>query len=133
MGSTGIYTTRSFSEVLGDEMNTNGYQILKSHMEHEPVCNKGELDSAVAYCAVRHPKGYVFGLVVTFTRMETKQSRCEEEVIFKLIDESEGPCYNNCPMNILSMLSPIPDDQEHIWANRWRDRCKSNNAISRPV
>lgn len=43
---------------------------------------------------------------------------------YKTMDETCGPCYNDCPKGILDLLSPT-DSQ---WANDWRKACYENIA-----
>ncbi|MBQ6128715.1 MAG: hypothetical protein IJI51_03555 [Lachnospiraceae bacterium] len=37
----------------------------------------------------------------------------------KIIEETCGPCEDQCPIGILKLLSPTDSE----WANRWRERC----------
>lgn len=43
---------------------------------------------------------------------------------YKDMDETVGPCIDNCPEHILDLLTPT--DQE--WANEWRQRCRAKIA-----
>lgn len=38
---------------------------------------------------------------------------------YKDMDETEGPCYYDCPKSIINLLSPTTSE----WANEWRKKC----------
>lgn len=42
---------------------------------------------------------------------------------YKDMDETEGPCFYDCPMSIINLLSPTEND----YANAWRRKCIENN------
>ena len=88
------------------------------------------------YLAVRHPEGYVFGCVVLvhYNRSDYFNFWHKE------IDESSGPCEDECPERILKLLSPLDEiygppfigpmkqyqsaPGQH--AREWRARCWAN-------
>ena len=47
-----------------------------------------------------------------------------DEFAYTDMDETVGPCYYDCPNNILNLLSPT----DNKWANEWREKCRENNA-----
>jgi hypothetical protein len=86
------------------------------------------------YAAVKHPEGYVFGLVVLIYLAP----RAEFNFGWKDIDESMGPAEDHCPQRVLDLLTPIdtlyPWDRHgdepsgRKWAREWRERCAANAA-----
>lgn len=42
---------------------------------------------------------------------------------YKDMDESMGPCYYDCPVSILNLLSETDSE----YANSWRNKCRENN------
>lgn len=119
MGSTGIITKKSFSEILLQEYNTADYTVIDHAMIREQPLN-GEMERAVAYCAIKHPDGYVFGMVVKFERIQVGYSK--EEVIFKAITEQEGPVFYDCPQHIGKLLSPLSELSYEGYAKSWREK-----------
>lgn len=45
----------------------------------------------------------------------------KNQLSYKDMDETCGPCYYNCPSTILSLLSPTDNE----YANQWREKCQS--------
>lgn len=41
---------------------------------------------------------------------------------YKDMDETCGPCEDNCPIGILNLLTPT----NNKWANEWRNACRNN-------
>lgn len=71
------------------------------------------------YAACRSKKSNeVFGLVVIL-------DRTKGEFGFKSMDESMGPFYINCPLNILDMLTPTTNK----YATKWREHCRATAAL----
>ena len=73
-----------------------------------------------AYTAVEHSSGYVFAGVTLldyrpkeFLNLGTKE-----------MDETCGPYYCNCPLDILNLLTVIPGD--YPYSERWRQDCFRN-------
>ena len=44
---------------------------------------------------------------------------------YKIISETSGPCYYDCPNSILTCLSPTTSQ----WAKEWREKCVKNNDL----
>lgn len=120
MGATGIYTKQSFEEVLRQEFHNCGYKILAKHYVKEEPLN-GELEEGHYYCALKHPSGYVFGCVITMVRVNHNN---REEVIYKMIDEGMGPCYYNCPEEVMNLLSPVNELPYPGYSLEWRNKQK---------
>mgnify|MGYP000115518253 CR=1 FL=1 len=55
--------------------------------------------------------------VVVLTRTDNKDYF---NFYYKVMDESMGPCYYDCPLSILKLLSPTDSE----WAMAWREKCK---------
>lgn len=74
---------------------------------------KGSLIGTTWYAAVRDDRtGEVFGMV-TLTSID------DGYFMVKEMDETVGPFYYQCPMNILKLLTPTDNEQ----ANEWRKNC----------
>jgi hypothetical protein len=92
------------------------------------------LDCAVdgfdaAYCACRAKDGTVIGVVVALEYIENEFYNFG----YKLMEESVGPDYYECPAHVLKKLSPLPPKPEEgpdIWeyARSWREGCEANLA-----
>lgn len=121
----------------------------KAEIEHELTSNwinikRGTLIGSVYYCAVEYTKRYkmdnngdripngkddyiiedipetertVFGIVCLTS---VRQEGFYKWFGYKLMDETEGPYYYDCPDSILKLLSPT----ENKIANEWRKACK---------
>lgn len=96
-------------------------QVLRSYafesdtVRSEVLAHSIQVVRGVAYLAVRcTPKakdGYTFGI--------------------KEMDESAGPCEQECPARILDLLSPLPEApaegrDPHEYARGWRQHCREN-------
>lgn len=94
-------------EALFDSVEEGGYQIVEKSI-------KGN----VGYCAVRHPKGYVFGLVALFAKDDIGYA-------IKLMDESVQPCHYDCPKKVINALTPLDElygEGEGKYARIWREQ-----------
>jgi hypothetical protein len=49
----------------------------------------------------------------------------DDEIYFKEMSESEGPCYHNCPKEFFKFVS-VPDSE---FAKEWRDECIKQNIV----
>ena len=100
----------------------NGKVDVKKEVE-EKIINgvdyevvKSTLKGAIWYGAVRNKKTQeVFGVVVK----TSVKNNSYYNFAYKLMDETEGPCYYDCPKKIIDLLSPIDSE----WANEWRKKC----------
>ena len=119
MGWTSFKTQDSFKEVFLKEINSDGYEVLLFNIVHEPPLNYN-VEEAVIYAAVRHPNGYVFGLVTKFQRDK------EGEVYFKFMDESVGPYNYDISPEVFKLLSPIEEifEDGSEYAKNWRKKVK---------
>lgn len=96
---------KSKEEALYDLLEGDGYHIVEKSI-------KGD----VGYCAVKHPKGYVFGLVALFSKQDIGYA-------VKLMDESMGPHCFDCPKKVLHALTPLDEmyaEGEGKYARDWR-------------
>jgi hypothetical protein len=77
------------------------------------------------YAAVRHQRGYVFGVVIRY-RMKYCSNRAFEpkyrEIWWRIIDESEGPTAYDMPARVFCRLSPLEDlgESPDGYAGQWR-------------
>ena len=125
MGWTSFYSEDSLELVVLKEVGAWGYDVMGHNMVRETHngTDPKDIENAVAYLAVKHPKGYVFGLVVLLNkRREFPGGR--DEVYYKEMDESQGPNYYNMSEEVFSLLTPIPDQGEY--SKEWREKVKSN-------
>ena len=104
-----------------EDLNRGWYEVLKSAMVGK-----------IYYAAVKALKKYdgnntidippeeqrVFG-VIFITSIDSKSYY---NFGYKDMDETCGPCYNDCPKGILDLLSPTTSQ----WANEWRQACYNN-------
>ena len=77
--------------------------IRREHFDGRPV----QVWAAIALTAGRNPR------------------RPDEAWGYKLMDETEGPCEDRCPLSILRLLTPT----DYEWANDWRARCYKRHGI----
>lgn len=85
-----------------------GYKVLAKSVKGNTV-----------YSAVKHPTGHVFGMV-TLLRKDR-----DGYLMVKDMDETMGPCEDECPMKIINMLSAT----EYEYALDWRERCRNHKNI----
>ena len=109
MGWTETYVGRGAKvnrkKEVEDSFDLKNFEVVKSAMV-----------GSTYYGAIRNKaKGNVFAIVV-LTSMRKGWFGT------KMMDESSGPCYYDCPKAILDLLSPT----ESEWANEWRAKCKEN-------
>lgn len=124
MGWTGIYTKKSFMEVFKEEYMEALYnqKILKvcefNVSDKEPEC----LEESEFYIACRRHNGTIGCNTIIFRRYDISKHRDKEEVVFKEMDEGMGPYINNCPIEILKMLSPVEQLEYPGYAKEFRER-----------
>lgn len=131
MGSTSYYTNgRSVKECILSEINCENesgkWEVIDSYQ-------KGGFAGAI-YMAVKRTysdgKSYIFGCVGKFYVNRGY-------ITTKIMDESCGPYYYDCPNRILNKLSPTEKESEI----KWRNKCRASNKaklgckfkISRPL
>lgn len=80
----------------------------------------------LAYAAVRHPRGFVFAVVI-----QIKYHRGYHNITYREDDETSGPVHATCPKRILDLLTPdqeMIDQHDHkpngYW-REWRERCRA--------
>ncbi len=83
-------------------------------------CQQNRTYYAAAQEMVDGVGGAVFAIVCKV--MWNPRSKTAEHFGYKDMDESMGPCEDNCPAHILDLLTPT--DKEH--ALDWRLRCRAN-------
>ena len=91
------------------EYNKDGYEVLKD-----------SLHGSVYYAAVKHPDDHVFGLVVRTSVDNNDYFNFK----YKDMPEDMGPCYYDCPMSILNLLSKT----DHEYALEWRKKCRAKQS-----
>lgn len=75
---------------------------------------KDALVDTTYYAAMKFTKtGEIFALVVL------TDTDCRD-FGYKDMDETCGPCYYDCPMSILDLLTPTDNE----YANEWREKCR---------
>lgn len=92
--------------------NCDGYTVIRS-------C----LKSTTYYAAIKHPKNYIFGLVVLTSIVNDGKFK---EFMYKDMDESMEPYYYDCPISILKLLSNT-DNENSL---NWRNKCKRKNSFN---
>lgn len=100
--SSGVFT-------WSDE-SPNTYKVLDS-----AFVNFSEFYAAVECINKQTGERRVFASITLVTLH--KDSR--NNICYKDMDESCGPCAYNCPLRILNKLTPTV----HEYANEWRERC----------
>jgi hypothetical protein len=108
-------------------LNRGYYEVLKSSMVGstyyaavKPLKKYGGRDENGNTIAIDIPKEEqrVFAVIfLTSTDMKDYYN-----FAYKDMDESCGPCHNDCPKGILDLLTPT----ESAWANEWRKACYEN-------
>ena len=83
-----------------------------------------ELESSEIYLAVRNLEGRIYASVIELTTLERAPNR--NEVIYRITDEDFGPHNYDCPIDILSILSPVDDCNEINYAKKWRENQRVN-------
>lgn len=103
-----------FQRQVGDD-----YQVLET----------GRSGRAI-YLAVRHPQGYVFGMVCLFHLAP----RSYYNFGYKDMDESTGPYEDNCPEKVYRHLTPL-EEMPHVneYSRDWRERVEANLAAKRAM
>jgi len=122
MGWTSYKSSKPFEIEFQGEFSRDGYQILAFNEVAQPSPTQGNdgVERSEIYAAIRHPKGYVFGLVVLFER------DAEGMLYYKDMDESVGPNYYEASeevMNALSKPEEFPNGDISDYAKNWRSEC----------
>lgn len=79
------------------------------------------MSDGVHYAAVKNAENGTVSAYVTL--IETKNG----EIAWKTMSEFEGPCASRCPKKILDALTPLTENDETLWAIRWREESESFN------
>ena len=122
MGSTGIYSKLNHADFFKEEIVPlfiqSEQEIIKyAHIGKIPL--NDELESSEIYLAVRNLDGRIYASVIELTTLERAPNR--NEVIYRITDEDFGPHNYDCPIDILSILSPVDDCNEINYATKWRE------------
>ena len=122
MGSTGIYSKLNHADFFKEEIVPlfiqSEQEIIKyAHIGKIPL--NDELESSEIYLAVRNLEGRIYASVIELTTLERAPNR--NEVIYRITDEDFGPHNYDCPIDILSILSPVDDCNEINYATKWRE------------
>lgn len=104
-------------ERLQQEGSTRGLKVLSSSCP----------GNRVYYAATQEMANGVGGEIFAIVCLVRWNPRDKEGYIFgyKDMEESMGPCEDECPARILDMLSPTDNKN----ALDWRARCRANNAL----
>lgn len=106
MGWTGVYNGRMTSKEKKEYLD-------KEYTFKDNVVIKSAMVGSTYYCAVRKSNGVVWaGVCLT-------QMHRDGEFRYKDMDETEGPYAWDCPIGILSLLTPT----EYEYAKDWRKKC----------
>ena len=113
MGWTGTYTTERSEDLVRREIEGGGY-------------NRVLADRGAKWWLVESVKtGTVFAVIALVKRRTVGYHGTE--VLTKLMDESEGPCYYDYPLAWLDRLSPT--DSEYVLA--WREKVRAHHAAKK--
>ena len=125
MGYTGIFTSKSFGEVLREDA-LPGYDIVDQH--EEKITDTDATDHSVFYLAIRSKEqNYIFGCVVI---MKAYLDKGRREVMWKEMDESVGPNYYGCPKRIIDRLTPSDEmPYSNEYSRSWRENCLLFNKL----
>lgn len=107
MGYTGssLWVGQPSKEIIQQEIGQNN-ELLR--IEGSRVCS----------CAIRNKTtNEVWGCVVLVHRYP-------DEVTVKFVEESMGPCEAKASAKLISLLSPLRENDEY--ARGWRERCLAN-------
>lgn len=100
-------------------MNNSTHKVLKSSIK-----------GSIYYAALKYTEDFiekypnykdaVFAVVI-ITSVDNKDPYFNFS--YKDMDESMGPCFYDCPLSILNLLTPTDSE----FANQWRDTCRIRN------
>ena len=110
MGWTGYYTMKSFDEVFLEEFNRGGFSVV----EYNKV---SQYQQTAFYAAVKHPDGFIFGLVVLFAKHK------DGDVMWKDMSETMHPYYYDMAKSVFELLDPLKEmgfDEIPEMAIEWR-------------
>lgn len=127
MGSTGIYSKLNHADFFKEEIVPRFIQseqeIIKyAHIGKIPL--NDELESSEIYLAVRNLEGRIYASVIELTTLERAPNK--NEVIYRITDEDFGPHNYDCPIDILSILSPLDCCDANKFALKWRENQRVN-------
>ena len=106
------FNTMNALELCNYELVQDGYLINAFDF----IKAKNENYHHVVYLVMTHPKKYRFGMVVLIDIVD-------DEILWKEMDETQGPCEDDCPSAMIRALSPTKNE----YANAWRKRCLQKN------
>lgn len=110
-------------------LNRGFYDVLKSSMigstyyaAVKPLKKSSSKDEngKCIYVDIPAEEQYVFAAIF----LTSTNAKNYYNFSYKDMDETCGPCYNECPKGILDLLTPT----ESEWANQWRKACYENHA-----
>lgn len=107
-------------------LNRGFYKVLRSAMHGsvyyaavQPIRKCSVKDGTVVYQDIPENLENVYG-VVAQTQID---NHSDFNFSYKIITEDMGPCYYDCPENILKLLPPTDDE----FALNWREKCHAAN------
>ncbi len=115
-----VYLDAQFTYERSDDTGTRGLRVLASSCLHNKV-----------WYAAAQPYGGDDTAIFAIVCLVRWNPRDKEGLVFgyKSMDESMGPCEDDCPERILALLEPAT----HEHAIDWRRRCIANLARRRRV
>jgi hypothetical protein len=112
MGSYGDWGYHKGEGIANHLQRMTGSKFLASSTK------RGQGGQYVCYAAVEYA-GKVYGHVFLVNFYHDNGAT---EFVYKPIDETMGPFYFDCPVNILRLLSPLPKEGNDN-ARAWRAKC----------
>lgn len=93
---------------------------IESNFDDNFVVLKSSMMGSVYYAAIQNTKGEVFAVVV-LTKVDNSDWF---NFGMKIMDETQGPCYYDCPVSILKLLTETTFE----YAQEWRKKCREKAA-----
>ena len=84
---------------------------------------KSSMVGSVYYAAAKNQNGDIFAIVTLTAGKHSKNDSCG--LWYKVMDETVGPYYWDCPASILDMLTPT----QYESAKEWRKTCRERLAL----
>jgi len=101
------WTSELAKEFSLEKFHKDGYEIIKFWF-HKPISFEEHNE---LYLVMNHPNNYHFLMVVLVDIID-------EEIFWKEMPISIGPCYYNCPKHFLETLPEPSNNFERNWRNQ---------------
>lgn len=118
----GIIDRRAeLDEQMSGETEAGKWEIVKSTMR-----------GSVYYAAIRRTdkrngESHVFGCVC----LTSVDNSDYYNFSYKDMSEDMGPCYYDCPLSILNLLSPTESEYALNWREKCREKAKNKNSLGK--